>query len=154
MRYAHTNLIAKNWRSLSLFYQKVFGCKPVPPERNLKGAWLERLTGMPDVHIVGEHLRLPGYGDEGPTLEIFSYDTSISGEPKLNLHGFSHIAFEVENVADTINLLLSEGGELVGEIVSREYDTLGTGTFAYAKDPEGNIIEVQSWKKRKESSAE
>ena len=120
----------------------------------MKGAWLERLTGMPDVHIAGEHLRLPGYGNEGPTLEIFSYDTSTSGEPKLNLHGFSHIAFEVENVADTVELLLREGDELVGEIVSREYDTLGTGTFAYAKDIEGNIIEVQSWKKREESSAE
>lgn len=148
MRYAHTNLIARNWRSLSQFYQKVFECKPVPPERDLKGEWLERLTGMSDVHIVGEHLRLPGYDDEGPTLEIFSYDTSASGESKLNRHGFSHIAFEVERVADTVKLLLDEGGELVGEIVSKEYDTLGIGTFAYAKDIEGNIIEMQSWEKR------
>ena len=148
MRYVHTNLIARDWQSLSQFYKTVFGCQSIPPERNLRGEWLDRLTSMPDVHIVGEHLLLPGYGENGPTLEIFSYATSIPGETGLNHHGFSHIAFDVDNVNDTVAVLLREGGCLVGEIVNNDYGALGIGTFAYAKDIEGNIIELQSWKNR------
>lgn len=45
-KYGHTNLIAKDWRALSRFYQDVFGCTPVPPERDFKGPDLERGTGM------------------------------------------------------------------------------------------------------------
>jgi predicted enzyme related to lactoylglutathione lyase len=74
IKYVHTNIIAKDWRKLSLFYQRVFGCKPVPPERDLSGQWLDSLTGIDGAHITGEHLALPGYDGQTPTLEIFSYD--------------------------------------------------------------------------------
>lgn len=33
-KYMHTNLIAEDWRTLADFYQHVFGCVPVPPERD------------------------------------------------------------------------------------------------------------------------
>ena len=59
LRYAHTNLIAKDWRSLSNFYQKVFGCKPIGHQRDLSGKWIEDITGIKNAHIVGEHLVLP-----------------------------------------------------------------------------------------------
>ena len=72
-RYAHTNLIAQDWRALAEFYQRVFGCVPVPPERDLSGPIMEAGTGLPGAHLRGMHLRLPGYGDAGPTLEIFNY---------------------------------------------------------------------------------
>ena len=71
MKYVHTNLIAKDWRRLSAFYQEVFGCVPVPPERDLSGEWVDKATGISGAHIFGMHLRLPGYGDAGPTLEAF-----------------------------------------------------------------------------------
>ena len=147
IRYAHTNIIALDWQALSHFYQAVFACKPVPPERNLHGKWLEELTGIPEVHIVGEHLRLPGYDDHGPTLEIFSYQEMQETEKALNHCGFSHIAFEVDDVNNTVDQLLAAGGSLVGEVVSEDYGELGIGTFAYANDIEGNIIELQSWEK-------
>jgi hypothetical protein len=71
-RYGHTNLIADDWRALSRFYQDLFGCIPVPPERDFKGPDLERGTGIAGAELRGEHLRLPGHGPEGPTLEIKS----------------------------------------------------------------------------------
>jgi hypothetical protein len=71
-KYVHTNLIAADWRALADFYQRVFGCTPVPPERDLKGAALEAGTGIPGATIRGMHLRLPGYGDNGPTVEFFN----------------------------------------------------------------------------------
>ena len=73
-RYGHTNLIASDWRALAAFYQDQFGRTPVPPERDFKGPELERGTGIPGAELRGAHLRLPGHGDEGPTLEIFNYN--------------------------------------------------------------------------------
>ena len=73
-RFVHTNLNAQDWNKLSQFYQQVFGCIPVPPSRNHAGQWIEDATGVPGAKIRGIHLRLPGYGDNGPTLEIFQYN--------------------------------------------------------------------------------
>ena len=52
-KYGHTNLIAKDWRALSRFYQEHFGCTPVPPERDFKGPDLERGTGIPGAELRG-----------------------------------------------------------------------------------------------------
>jgi len=72
-KYVHTNLVARDWKTLADFYQTVFGCSPVPPERNLTGPAIANATNISNAHIRGMHMRLPGWGDEGPTLEIFSY---------------------------------------------------------------------------------
>jgi predicted enzyme related to lactoylglutathione lyase len=145
-KFVHTNLIADNWRSLASFYIEVFGCKPVPPERDLKGQWLDRATGVYGAHIRGTHLRLPGHGDKGPTLEIFQYSPQlerVASGP--NQPGFGHLAFCVDNVAEAYEVVLSKGGSAVGEVVSREIEGAGRITFAYVADPEGNIIELQQW---------
>ena len=148
MRYAHTNIIAKDWRAVSAFYQNVFGCIPKPPERDLRGAWVDALTGIPGAHITGEHLTLPGYGDTAPTLEIFSYDGAEKERPKaLTGVGFAHIAFEVDDVAAMLKKVLDAGGAQVGEVVTASYPGGVTATFVYAADVEGNIIELQSWKR-------
>jgi len=72
-KYAHTNLVARDWRSLARFYQDVFGCEPVPPERDYSGPDLAAGTGIPGAKLRGVHLRLPGHGADGPTLEVFQY---------------------------------------------------------------------------------
>src|SRR5689334_4304824 len=99
IRYAHTNLIAHDWERVAAFYVQVFGCVRVEPKRDQRGEWLERGTGVPGAHIRGQHLRLPGYGVDGPTLEIFSYDDVLAqSEPVANRAGFGHIAFAVDDV--------------------------------------------------------
>jgi len=40
----HTNIVAKDLKRLAKFYQDVFGCIRVLPERNLKGRWIDTLT--------------------------------------------------------------------------------------------------------------
>jgi len=145
-RYSHTNLIARDWRRLATFYQQVFGCTPVPPERDLQGDWLDAATGLPGAHLRGVHLRLPGYGDHGPTLEIFQYsDVLDGGAPAANRAGLGHLAFAVADVPAACQAVLSAGGGLLGEVVSVEVAGAGRITFAYATDPEGNLIELQRW---------
>jgi len=153
-KFSHVNLVSKNWRKLADFYIKVFDCRPKPPERNLSGEWLDKLTDLQNAHIQGIHLLLPGgdHGEEsaddsaGPTLEIFQYDHNKANTHKhINLEGFGHIAFAVENVEEKLQLLLAHGGSTVGELIDTEIQGVGRISVVYAKDPEGNIIEIQKW---------
>ena len=146
IRYVHTNLIARDWRALSSFYVRLFDCKPVPPERDLSGDWLDAATGIDKSHLTGIHLRLPGHGDTGPTLEIFSYD-AVASRPDMapNTPGFGHIAFLVDDVPAVAAEVLDAGGTAIGELVSRDVPGVGRLTFQYLRDPEGNIVEIQSW---------
>jgi predicted enzyme related to lactoylglutathione lyase len=145
-KYTHTNLIAHDWRRLAKFYTAVFGCTVVPPERDYHGAEIEALTGIPGVHVEGAHLRLPGYGAAGPTIEIFHYNTlAPAGEVSINRPGFAHIAFEVEDVAQARERVLAQGGSAVGETVALTTQTGRQVLLCYMTDPEGNAIELQRW---------
>lgn len=145
-RFVHTNLIARDWRRLAGFYERVFGCTPVPPERNLAGRWLEDATRVPGAEIHGIHLRLPDYGDQGPTLEIFQYNHQRERQgAAVNRPGFAHIAFAVDDVQAAQDAVIAEGGKSLGELVSVDIPGAGTVTFIYVMDPEGNIIELQRW---------
>ena len=147
-RYVHTNLIALDWHALADFYQRVFGCVPVPPERDLSGPIMEAGTGVPGAHLRGMHLRLPGYGDNGPTLEIFNYNI-LEDKPTtaVNRPGFVHIAFAVDDVPAAREAVLATGGRSVGEVVTTSIATGARVTWCYVTDPEGNIIELQAWSK-------
>jgi catechol 2,3-dioxygenase-like lactoylglutathione lyase family enzyme len=120
-RYVHTNLVARDWRRLADFYVGVFGCEALPPERDLRGVWLDLATGLRDAHLTGVHLRLPGHGPDGPTLDVFSYDDLCpQSTPVANRLGFGHIAFHVEDVAATLAQVLAAGGTALGEVAEND----------------------------------
>ncbi len=145
-KYVHTNIVAQDWRRLAHFYEDVFGCTPVPPERNLSGRWLEEGTGIPDAQIRGIHLRLPGFDHEGPTLEIFQYNLQEDRQDTaINRPGFAHIAFAVDDIETARDSVIEAGGKIIGETVSLKVPGAGKVTFVYLTDPEGNIIELQRW---------
>ena len=146
IRYAHTNLIADDWKKLADFYITVFDCTPVSSERDHHGPHIDDLTSIPSARVRGRHLRLPGHGDAGPTLEIFQYDKNESHPaPSLNRPGFAHIAFEVDNVEQKRSEVLARGGNDIGKLVTLNIHGAGTLTLIYMSDPEGNIIELQKW---------
>ncbi len=145
-RYRHTNLIARDWKRLAIFYERVLGCTPVPPERDLSGEWLDRATGLRGARLRGVHLRLPGCGPEGPTLELFEYERGVDGPaPAANRCGYGHLAFAVPDVDAALVAVRAEGGGQLGEVVSTTIPGAGPLRFVYAQDPEGNVIELQRW---------
>ena len=145
-KYVHTNLIARDWKRLVRFYSDVFGCEPKAPERDMSGAWLDNVTSLWNAHLHGVHLRLPGYGENGPTLEIFSYDELVErGLAVANQCGFAHIAFAVDDVDQALQAVIAAGGGAVGKIATTEVDGVGFLSVVYARDPEGNIVELQKW---------
>ena len=64
-----------------------------------------------------------------------------------NHTGFTHIAFEVDDVDLTLNQALKGGGQLLGDVTEKTVDGIGDLKFVYFRDPEGNIVEIQSWNK-------
>ncbi|MCB0587855.1 MAG: VOC family protein [Phaeodactylibacter sp.] len=147
-KYVHTNIVSADWQKLVQFYIDVFGCCPVPPPRDQSGEWLSRGTGVQNAALQGVHLRLPGYGEEGPTLEIFQYSQmEEKPEPAANRKGYGHIAFEVEDVKGVLEKVIAGGGKKIGEVVTKEVEGLGIITFIYVADPEGNLVELQRWER-------
>ena len=144
-RYVHTNIVARDSEKLIAFYKDVFQCKSIGQTRDLRGEWLDRLTGVPNAHIVGEHLCLPGYEHDLPTIEIFSYDGMEPGAATINRCGLAHLAFEVDDVEKTLELMHQKGGGQIGELIRTKYADGRTATLVYATDCEGNIVELQSW---------
>jgi len=144
-KYVHTNIVARDWQKLVRFYEDVFDCVYQPPQRNLSGNWLAKGTGVPNAALAGKHLRLPGYDEGGPTLEVFSY-TQMEEKypPAANRLGLGHLAFSVDDVFEILAKVTAAGGEALGEVVQREIPEYGTVTFVYATDPEGNILEIQN----------
>tara|TARA_R110002096_G_scaffold200639_11_gene384708 strand:- start:696 stop:1163 length:468 start_codon:yes stop_codon:yes gene_type:complete len=146
IRYAHVNIIAEDWRELMRFYVEVFDCEPVGSERDHHGQHTDDLTGMKDVRVVGQHLRVPGHGPNGPTIEIFGYNKQLPQQkPAINRPGFAHIAFEVEDFEGVRRQVLDWGGEDYGKEITIEIPGAGKLTLIYLTDPEGNIIELQRW---------
>lgn len=147
MRFAHTNIVSNDWQKLVDFYVLVFNCVVVPPVRKQSGDWLDQGTGLENAQLEGAHLLLPGHGPNGPTLEIYQYST-IHDQDALppNARGFGHIAFEVESVEATLTAVQKNGGAAQGSITKRAVPGVGELTFVYARDPDGNILELQTWR--------
>ena len=146
-KYAHTNINTPDWKRLVQFYIKVFDSKLIPPTRHLYGEWFEKASGIKDAEVHGAHITLPGYDVNGPTLEIFTH-TIKNGEQSTTFHqqGYAHIAIAVDDVDATYKKIIENGGSSDGEIVTEYYENMNkTLTMVYAKDPDGNIIEIQKW---------
>lgn len=146
IRFGHVSVVARDWRALADYYITVFGCVVVPPERDYGGEDLARGTGVPNAALRGAHLRLPGLGDDGPTLEIYQYAQPVDRLPAAaNRLGLAHIAFAVSDVPAARDAALAAGGSAVGETVTLTTATGRRVTWCYVTDPEDNIVELQAW---------
>lgn len=151
-RFGHVNVTAHDWRRLAAFYTDVFGCRLVPPERDIQGPDLDAATGLRGAHLTGAHLRLPGHGEAGPTIEIFTYETlEAHPGPSVPRPGWGHIAFQVPDVPAAIEAVQAAGGGRVGDVITSRTADGRRVTWCYTTDPEGNIVELQAWSAAEEA---
>ena len=145
-RFGHVNVIGSDWRRLASFYTELFGCELVPPERDYRSADLDAATRIAGAHLTGAHLRLPGHGTAGPTLEIYQYDSVEPAPPaRIDRAGWGHIAFQVSDVPAALDQVVVAGGGRFGDVVTLTTADRRHVTWCYATDPDGNVIELQAW---------
>lgn len=141
MRLLHVSLTARNADQLSSFYKAVFGLVERRTPKQLSGAAVSRGNGLPENDIYSIWLNLPS-GNE-PFLEIMEYTKIVDrGVPAVNDTGYSHLAFEVCDLYQTIEQVQRFGGGLQGEVTNfgtEEWPHL----IVYARDNEGNILELE-----------
>jgi len=147
IRYHHTCIVARDPDRLGEFYATVFGLVRTHPDRHLVGDWIEHGTGLDGARIHGFLMRLPGWGDDGPLLEIFRLDDMEGAiPPVVNRPGLMHIAFAVDDVHATMDRVIAAGGQKLGEPVVATVEGVGQADFVYARDPDGNIVELLHWR--------
>ena len=76
-------------------------------------------------------------------IEFFGIDTlQCRGNPFIEFKGIIPFASILP-----LNKIIGNGGRSYGELVEKEIKGLGKIKVVYTCDPEGNIIELQSWVK-------
>ena len=134
--FSHTGITVADFTKFVSFYADVFGARLVgvgdtPPER--VRAFFGVDAEVPECKI--GWLRLPG----GGILEIFEFKPHEAAEPVVwNRVGLTHIGIDVIDTHRWHDYLVKKGVEIVSEpeASSRKH------TFFFAKDCEGNLIEL------------
>ena len=141
MRLAHINLVARDAEALAAFYVNVMECEIFREPKILSGEKVSRGNGLSYSEIRTIWLKFQAL--ERPFLEIHQHMiTHHRGLPCVNEPGFGHLAFQVEHLSQTLSKLVQAGGTQIGQVTD-----FGTHErpylIAYARDPEGNILELE-----------
>jgi catechol 2,3-dioxygenase-like lactoylglutathione lyase family enzyme len=141
LKLLHVSLTARDADALSAFYKSAFGFVERRPPKRLSGKVVSRGNGLPNSDIYAIWLNLPDI--QGPFLEIMTYSKTVERPtPAVNDTGYAHLAFEVDDLHDTVSTVVQSGGSLQGEVTN-----FGTQDqphlIVYVRDPEGNILELE-----------
>lgn len=134
--FSHVGITVSNFNRAVRFYWDVFGCPLVgvadtPPER------VRTFFGVdaPGPTCKIGWIRVPG----GATLEIFEFQPQQPPQAgPWNRVGLTHISFNVRNTQKWYDYLVGKGVECV----SRPERSPRGHTFFFARDMDGNLIEM------------
>jgi catechol 2,3-dioxygenase-like lactoylglutathione lyase family enzyme len=139
--FSHTGITVSNFNRAVQFYWDVFGC-PLVGVADTPTARVQSFFGVksdaPSCKI--GWIRVPG----GATIEIFEF---APRQPPIdvpwNRVGLTHLSFNVRNIHKWHDYLTGKGVECLG---TPEQSPRGHWFF-FAKDLEGNLIEIMDLRK-------
>lgn len=140
MRFDQTKFLADDVAGLARFYVDALDCEVVVETQEV-GEAVSRAIGVPDAKVTLSILRLPGRGDHGPVLELYSVVGPTPDDWGYG-PGSGQIAFEVDDLEEGIGRLIAAGGTHLGEMVEWAAPSGAVARFVYLNDPEGNIIDL------------
>ncbi len=134
--FSHVGLTVRDFNRTVKFYWEVFGCPLVgvsdtPPDR------VQSFFGVdaPAPSLKIGWIRVPG----GGVLEIFAFEPQQPAvEIPWNRVGLTHFSLNVRNLQKWYDFLVSKGVE----VVSRPERSPRGHSFFFAKDCDGNLIEL------------
>lgn len=141
----HINLVVNDLNGAKEFFTQL-GFS-VGDESGLEGEWVSSIVGLKDVKARYVVLSLP---DSNTNLELIEYHSPPSGRGpemgKANQLGFRHIAFEVEDIDETVRYLKSKDVEFISSI--QTYPKTGK-RLVYLRGPEGILLELAQYPDKK-----
>lgn len=141
MRFDQVKILARDPEGLADFYKQALGCVTVVPLQDIEDDAVARAAGVPDADLKLMILRLPGRGEHGPVLELYSVSGKRPSEWPYQ-PGQSQLAFEVDDLELAMGRVGGAGGNKLGDVVEWEAPSGATARFVYMRDPEGNIIDL------------
>jgi catechol 2,3-dioxygenase-like lactoylglutathione lyase family enzyme len=142
----HSCIVVSDIEMMADFYSDVFQFERVSGLRRMSEPWLEKGTGLKGAAFEAIHLRLLSEGEDGPTLELITMkEPQPQAEPVMDRTGFMHLAFRIDDIEGTLQKVRAGGGSAIGEVAVAVIENVGSADFVFAKDPEGNILEIIKW---------
>jgi hypothetical protein len=119
----------------------VMKCESLREPKMVSGEKVSRGNGISNSEIYTIWLTFPEL--ERPFLEIHEHKvTHDRDQPRVNEPGFGHLSFQMEDISVVLAEIIQAGGAQIGEITD-----FGTPDkpflIAYARDPEGNVLELE-----------
>lgn len=142
MRFDQVKILARDAGALAAFYEEALGCETVVPLQVVDDE-VSRAVGVPEAEVALTVLRLPGRGEHGPVLELYSVDGNQPSEWHYR-PGQGQLAFEVDDLESAMGRVGGAGGKKLGDLVEWEAPSGQSARFVYMQDPEGNIIDLWS----------
>lgn len=141
MKLAHINLVARDADRLAAFYQNVMHCTLLRSPRKLSGEMVSRGNGLKNSEIYSIWLAFDGI--EYPFLEIHQHGELLErAAPRVNEPGYGHLSFQTKEIGQVLAKIIAAGGTQIGEMTN--FGSPEQPYFiAYARDPEGNILELE-----------
>jgi catechol 2,3-dioxygenase-like lactoylglutathione lyase family enzyme len=136
-RMEHVGIVVDDLAAATAFFVEL-GLRP-QGDVSVGVDWVDRIVGLEGVQVNFAMLETP---DGDGRLELVKFDapaTPAGGrDAPANIAGLRHLAFRVDDVADTIARLQGHGAELVGEVENYQDMFL----LCYVRGPAGIIIEL------------
>lgn len=132
----HTGFVVKDLDKSVDFYRKVVGLNVVAT-REREGWPISQVVGYENSRI---KVALLGKGD-GHLVELIQYIHPTGSERpsnERNTLGATHLAFDVEDIGQTYQHLISQGAQSLNPPV----EVAPGRTVCYLQDPDGNWIEL------------
>ena len=141
-KFRHVALIVENIEKMRAFYEGVLGFAFVR-SMSIDSDDFRRGIGVPGSSAKGVVLCIP---DSDVEMEMFQISPLLQRSEDIsctNAPGFRHLAFTVADLEASYRELSGLGISFVEKpiFVSEPKEVAGLG-FAYFKDPEGNLIEL------------
>lgn len=134
LKFIHVNVITSDWEKMIAFYQAITPCRKFGKLKDHQGSYKSQVIGIPDVHVVGQHILMEGFCSSWPTFEVFSYSIPGRAEPcSEKAAGLNLIGFSSDHVEDDAAMVAEAGGKIL---------SLQNGT-ALAEDLQGGRILIR-----------
>ena len=133
----HTGIVVRNLDKMKNFYESL-GFEEV--SRNTEtGDFIEKVTGINKVRVPWVKLR----DINGHLIELLFYENNSKSKKVVNSDsnnlGISHIAFTVKDIKNTIEKIISLGGNVINPPAISED---GKVKVSYCHDIEGVLMEI------------